>query len=38
MEVPSVIILFIDIEKLTNNNWTDDLIDKVNSRYPFKEK
>lgn len=38
MEAPTNIILFIDKEELKNNNWTDDLIDKVNSRIQFKEK
>jgi hypothetical protein len=39
LEANSDILLFIDLEKSKKNNWTDDLMDKVNAKYPsFKEK
>uniref|UniRef100_A0A2S2QR77 O-acetyl-ADP-ribose deacetylase n=1 Tax=Sipha flava TaxID=143950 RepID=A0A2S2QR77_9HEMI len=35
----SDILLFIDIEQFKKNNWTNDLVDKVNVKYPsFKER
>ncbi|XP_029344299.1 MATH and LRR domain-containing protein PFE0570w isoform X3 [Acyrthosiphon pisum] len=37
METETIIILFIDLEKTCNNNWTDHIVDKVDAKYPFKE-
>eukprot|EP00102_Acyrthosiphon_pisum_P016860 XP_008187977.1 PREDICTED: uncharacterized protein LOC100166845 isoform X3 [Acyrthosiphon pisum] len=37
MEIDTIIILFIDLEKTCNNNWTDHIVDKVDAKYPFKE-
>ncbi|XP_060862340.1 uncharacterized protein LOC132939272 isoform X2 [Metopolophium dirhodum] len=37
METETIIILFIDIEKTCNKNWTDHIMDKVDAKYPFKE-
>lgn len=38
MEIETYIIIFIDIEQVLKSNWKNDVIDKVNSRYPFKNK
>lgn len=38
MDIQTHIIIFIDLEKLKLNNWSDKIVDKVNDRYPFKQK
>jgi hypothetical protein len=39
LEAKSDILLFIDLEKSKKNDWTDDLVNKVNAEYPsLKEK
>lgn len=38
MEAQTDIIIFIDLEKVHKNDWTDNVINKVDNRYPFKEK
>lgn len=38
MESETLIILFIDLEQIYNKKWTDHIIDKVDAKYPFKEK
>jgi hypothetical protein len=39
IEAKTDILLFIDLEQSKNNNWTNDLVDKVNAQCPsFKEK
>jgi len=38
METETIIILFIDLEKTCNENWTDHIVDKIDAKYPFKEK
>lgn len=37
MEEKTDRIIFIDLENISNDIWTKDIIDKVNSKYPFKE-
>ncbi|CAI6373290.1 unnamed protein product [Macrosiphum euphorbiae] len=37
METETIIILFIDLEKTCNENWTDHIVDKVDAKYPFKK-
>lgn len=32
------IVIFIDLEKIHMKNWEDHIVDKVNTRYPFKER
>ncbi|XP_025425611.1 uncharacterized protein LOC112694380 [Sipha flava] len=39
LEAKSDILLFIDLEQSKKNDWTDDLVNKVNAEYPsLKEK
>jgi len=38
MVAETIIVLFIDLEKVCKKNWKDDVVDKVDTKYPFKEK
>lgn len=38
MEGETTIIIFINIEETLENDWTDITINKVDDRYPFKER
>ncbi|KAL4122999.1 hypothetical protein QTP88_015232 [Uroleucon formosanum] len=38
MEAETIIILFIDFKQIRNKNWTDHVVDKIEAKYPFKEK
>lgn len=38
MEAETIIILFIDLKQICNKNWTDHIVDKIEAKYPFKEK
>lgn len=38
METQTDIIIFIDLTQVQKKTLTDDVVDKVNVRYPFKEK
>ncbi|CAH1715409.1 uncharacterized protein LOC114123537 [Aphis gossypii] len=37
MVAETIIVLFIDLEKVCKKNWKDDVVDKVDTKYPFKE-
>uniref|UniRef100_A0A2H8U190 O-acetyl-ADP-ribose deacetylase C6orf130 n=1 Tax=Melanaphis sacchari TaxID=742174 RepID=A0A2H8U190_9HEMI len=37
MESKTTIVLFIDLEKVCKNNWEDYVVNKVDTKYPFKE-
>lgn len=37
MEEKTDRIIFIDLENFSTDIWTKDIIEKVNSKYPFKE-
>lgn len=38
MQSKTDIVLLIDWEKMYDDNWMDDILDKVNNKYPFKKK
>lgn len=38
MENQTNIIIFVDLKQIRQKNWTNNCLDKVNARYPFKEK
>lgn len=38
MQPETDMIIFIDIDTIQKNNWTIDVVDKVNAKYPFKER
>lgn len=38
MEAQTHIVLLVDLKQVYTNNFKNDIIDKVNSRYPFIEK
>lgn len=38
MQAQTHIIIFIDLDKVKLNSWSDETVDKVNDKYPFKEK
>ncbi|XP_060866248.1 uncharacterized protein LOC132941983 [Metopolophium dirhodum] len=37
MEAETIIILYIDLEEVCDKNWTNNIIDKVDAKYPFKQ-
>jgi len=38
MEKQTDIILFIDINTVYSENWNDEVVERINNKYPFKEK
>jgi len=38
MKAKTTFILFIDVERVCKKNWTNDIVDKMDAKYPFKEK
>lgn len=38
METETVIIIFIDFGSIYKNDWTNNVVEEVNKRYPFKDK
>lgn len=38
MEPQTDIIIFININKIKAKHWTDDIVEKLNVKYPFKNK
>ncbi|XP_050530524.1 uncharacterized protein LOC126899551 isoform X2 [Daktulosphaira vitifoliae] len=38
MEKQTDIIMFINIEEIYNEDWNDQVVEKIDAKYPFKEK
>lgn len=38
METDTTIIILINIEQAREQEWTDNTVNNVNDKYPFKEK
>jgi len=38
MEAETIIILFIDLQKVCDKNWTNNIVDEVDAKNPFKQK
>ncbi|KAF0772441.1 putative serine/threonine-protein kinase isoform X1, partial [Aphis craccivora] len=37
MVAETIIVVFIDLEQVCKKNWKDNVVDKVDTKYPFKE-
>jgi len=38
MMAKTIIVLFIDLEQVCKKNWKDNVVDNVDTKYPFKQK
>lgn len=38
MDTKTVLIIFIDLDSIYKSDWTNNVLEEVNKKYPFKEK